>query len=131
MPLRTLPIAAELLGLVAAAQPEALMRWDEKDGRRVLTEHQEKDDAGDFLWTAYVMPTGTERPEVLQVRVPARQQPVVTQFGPVALDNLEVNVRVGKDGKLAQYWSATSIRDAGQAGKRNGHQEHKPEGQPA
>jgi hypothetical protein len=129
MALRTLPIAAELLGLVAAAQPEPLMRWDEKDGRRVLTDHQEKDEnSGEPLWTAYVMPTGQDRPEVISVRVPARQQPVLTQFGPVAVDNLEAAVRAGKDGRLAQYWSASSIRDAAP----NGHRpkpEHKPEGQ--
>ena len=104
MPLRTIPVAAEMLGFVAAGQPEPLMRWDEKDGRRVMSERQEKDDAGDFLWTAYVMPTTAERPEVIQVRVPARQQPVLTQFEPVAVDNLEVNVRVGKDGSSALYW---------------------------
>ncbi|WP_433782441.1 hypothetical protein ACQPX6_21425 [Actinomycetospora sp. CA-101289] len=127
--LRTLPVAAESLGFVSAGQPEPLMRWDDQGGRRVLTEHQEKDDAGDFLWTCYLMPTLAERPEVLQVRVSARQQPVLTQFGPVAVDGLEVNVRVGKDGKLAQYWQAAAVRDA--AGKQQRHDQHKPEGQAA
>lgn len=131
MPLRTIPVAAELLGLVSAGQPEPLMRWDEKDGRRVLTDQQEKDEeTGEPLWTAYLMPTGADRPEVLSVRVRARQQPVLTQFGPVAVDGLEVNARVGKDGRMAQYWSAAGIRD----GAPNGHrpqpkQEHKGEGQ--
>src|SRR4051812_32407888 len=125
--IRTLPIAAEQLGFVAAAPCEAAMIWDEKDGRRVLTDRQERDDhtercdsgctahAGDPVWTAYVMPAGNGvRPEVISIRVPARQVPVVTQFGPVALDNLEVRVAIDRGGKLAGYWSATAIRDAGQ-----------------
>lgn len=120
MSLRTLPIAAELLGLVAAGQPEALMVWAEENGRRVLTDRQETDDSGEPLWTAFLMSTLADRPEVLQVRVPARHQPVLSLFGPVAVDSLEVNVRVGKDGKLGQYWSAAAVRDAAQPGRRNG-----------
>src|SRR5690349_15711276 len=38
----SIPVAAEMLGLAAAARPEPLMRWDEKGGRRGVTEHQEK-----------------------------------------------------------------------------------------
>lgn len=129
MSLRTIPVAAELLGLVAAGQPEALMIWEERDGRRQLTDRPETDpDTGELLWTAFVMPSAAERPEVLQVRVPARQQPVVTLFGPVALDNLSVNVRIDKSGRLAQYWSAAGIRDAGPGQRRNGsHGEQKTE----
>ncbi|MHC1559895.1 hypothetical protein ACR9E3_13140 [Actinomycetospora sp. C-140] len=131
--IRTLPIAAEMLNLVSAGQPEPVMVWEDQNGRRVLTDRQEHDsETGEPIWTCYVMPMGTERPEVLQLRVPARQQPVLTQFGPVAVDNLTVNVRVDRAGKLAQYWSAAGIRDAAQPGKRNGHAEHKqPEGQSA
>lgn len=129
MPLRTIPVAAELLGLVAAAQPEPLMVWEEREGRRTLTDRQEHDEeTGEPIWTAYLMPVGSERPEVLSVRVRAPQQPVLTQFGPVAVDNLAVNVRVGKDGRMAQYWEAAGIRDAAQPAKRNGQPEHKPEG---
>ena len=131
MPLRTIPVVVVLLGLVAAGQPEPLMRWDERDGRRVLTDQQEKDEqSGELLWTCYVLPSVADRPEVLTVRVAAPHQPVLTLFGPVAVDGLEVNARVGKDGRMAQYWSASGIRDAGPAGKRNGHQEHKQD-QPA
>lgn len=126
MPLRTLPIAAELLGLVSAGQPEPLMVWAEKDGRRTLTDNQETDDNGEPLWTAYVLPTVADRPEVISVRVPARQQPVLTPFAPVAVDNLEVNARVGKDGRMAQYWSAAGIRDGGgNGGARPKPAEHK------
>lgn len=129
--IRTLPIAAELLNLVAAGQPDAVMVWEDQGGRRTLTDRQEHDDStGEPVWTCYLMPTGTERPEVLTVRVSARQQPVLTLFGPVAVDGLVVNVRVDKAGKVAQYWSAADIRDAAQPAKRNG-QEHKPEGQAA
>lgn len=141
--IRTLPIAAEQLGFVAAAPCEAAMIWDEKDGRRVLTDRQERDDhtdrcesdctvhGGEPVWTAYLMSATGARPEVVSVRVPARQQPVVTQFAPVALDNLEVRVAIDRGGKLAGYWSATAIRDASQPGRKNGHAEHKPEHQPA
>ena len=77
------------------------------------------------------MSSAGDRPEVLSVRVPARQQPVLTQFGPVAVDNLEVNVRVDKSGRLAGYWNAAGVRDAAQPARRNGQVEHKTEGQPA
>lgn len=130
--LRNLPVRAEDLGLVSAGQPEAVAVWEEQNGRRVLTDRVEHDeDSGDPLWTCYLMPTAAQRPEVLAVRVPARQQPVLSQFGAVHVDGLEVRVTIDKGGKLAQYWAASGIRDAGQAGRKNGHQEHKPEGQPA
>jgi hypothetical protein len=97
----------------------------------VLTDRQEKDEAtGEPLWTAYCLPSVADRPEVISIRVPAKQQPVLSIFGPVAVDNLEVNARVGKDGRMAQYWSAASIRDAGGNGHRpQPKQEHKGEGQ--
>lgn len=63
--IRTLPIAAEMLNLVSAGQPEPVMVWEDQNGRRVLTDRQEHDDAtGEPIWTCCVMPTGTERPEV-------------------------------------------------------------------
>lgn len=130
--LRTLPVDPAPLGFVSAGQPDALFQWEEQGGRRVLTERPETDDNGTPLWTVYALPTTAERPEVVQVRVPARQQPVVTMFGPIEFVGLEVNVRVDKAGKLAQYWGASEVRDAAQPGKRNGHQDHKQhEGQPA
>lgn len=134
--IRTIPVAAELLGLIAAAPCEPLMVWEDQGGRRVLTDRQERDEATDEpVWTAYVMPVvAGVRPEVVSVRVPARQQPVVTHLGPVAFDNLEVRVAVDKGGKLAGYWSAAAIRDAAPGTKRNGHQgeQHKQgEHQPA
>lgn len=132
MTLRTIPVAPELLGLVAAGQPDPLLKWTEKDGRRTQTDEPERDEqTGDPLWTCYLMPTTAERPEVIQVRVPAKQQPVLGQFSAVAVDNLTVNVRVDKGGKLIQYWAASDVRDAGQQHRRNGQPEHKAEGQPA
>jgi hypothetical protein len=143
--LRTLPVDPGPLGFVAAGQPDPVMIWAEQDGRRVLTDRQETDEhteqcstdctrhTGELLWTAYVLPTAAERPEVLQLRMPAKQQPVLTLFGPVDVVGLEVNVRVDKAGRLAQYWAAAEVRDAPQTGRKNGqqhHQEHK-EGQPA
>ncbi len=133
MPLRTLPIAAELLGLVAAGQPDPVVDWVERDGRRQPGDQARDESTGDLVWTCYLMASTAERPEVLQVRVPAAQQPVLTQFGAVAVDNLEASVRVDKAGRLAQYWAATGIRDAAQPGRKNGQGEHKPqsEHQPA
>lgn len=127
--IRTLPVAAELLGLVAAGQPEPVMVWEDVAGRRTQTDRQEHDDDGLPVWTGYLMPTTAERPEVIQVRFSARHQPVLTLFAAVAVDNLEVNVRVDKSGRVAQYWSAADVRDAGQ--RRNGQPEHKAEGQAA
>lgn len=145
--IRTIPVAAEQLGFVAAAPCEPLMVWEDQGGRRVLTDRQERDEhtpqcahdctahTGEPKWNAYVMPAGSNaRPEVLQVQVPARQQPVVTQFGAVAFDDLEVRVAIDKGGKLAGYWSARAIRDAATpAARKNGHQgeQHKGEHQPA
>ena len=130
--IRTVPVAAEMLGLVAAGQPDAVMVWEDQGGRRTLTDRQEHDDAtGEPVWTCYLISAAGDRPEVLSVRVPARQQPVLTQFGPVAVDNLEVNVRVDKSGRLAGYWNAAGVRDAAQPGKRNGQPEHKPAEQAA
>lgn len=119
--IRTVPVAAEMLGLVAAGQPEPVQVWEDVAGRRTLTDRQEHDDiSGEPVWTCYLMCQAGDRPEILQVRVPAPQQPVLTLFGPVAVDSLEVNVRVDKAGKLAGYWSARGVRDAAQPGKRNG-----------
>lgn len=129
--LRTLPVDPGPLGLVSAGQPDAIYVWEEQGGRRVLTEKPETDDDGVPLWTCYLMPTAAERPEVLQVRVPAKVQPVVTLFGPIDVAGLEVGVRVDKAGKLAQYWSASEVRDAGQGHRRNGSQEHKAAEAPA
>lgn len=126
--LRNLPVDAAALGLVSVSQPDPLMIWEEKDGRRQLTDRQETNDDGVLLWTAYVMPTQIERPEVLNVRVAAPQQPVLTMLGPVTIDGLIARVGVGKDGKASQYWEASSVRDAGHQGRRNGqHGEQKSE----
>ena len=128
--LRTVPVRAEDLGLVSAGQPEPLMIWEEQGGRRVLTDRQESDpETGELLWTVYGMPTLAERPEILAIRTRARHQPVLTQFGPIALDGLAVNIRKDRNGNIAQYWEAAGVRDAG--GKGGQRQEHKAEGQPA
>jgi len=114
--IRTVPVAAEMLNLVAAGLCEAGMVWEDVAGRRTLTDP----DTGELVWTAYLMCSAGDRPEILQVRVPAPQVPVLTVFGPVAVDFLEVGVRVDKAGKLAGYWSARGVRDAVQPGRRNG-----------
>ncbi len=119
--IRTVPVAAEMLGLVAAGPCEPVQVWEDQAGRRTLTDRQETDpDTGELVWTAYLMCQSGDRPEIVQVRVPAPQVPVLTVFGPVAVDSLEVNVRVDKAGKLAGYWSARGVRDAAQTGRRNG-----------
>ncbi len=57
--------------------------------------------------------------------------PVLSIFGPVAVDGLEVNARVGKDGRMAQYWSAAGIRDGapGQQGRPKPGEHKQGEGQ--
>lgn len=127
--IRTLPVRGEELALVSAGQPEPVMIWEEVGGRRTLTDRQELDDAGQPLWTIYAMPTLADRPEVIQVRVPARQQPVLTQFGPIALEGLMVNVRKNRNGDLVQYWEASGAADAGNGHRPQPKQEHKGEGQ--
>jgi len=126
--IRTLPVNAEMLGVVATGHVEPVMIWEDQGGRRVLTDRQERDEqTGDDLWTVHAMVPGGDRPELIAVRIPARQQPVVTPFGPVDFHGLEVRINVNKTtGQLAGYWSAVGVADpALSPGKRNG-QEHKP-----
>ena len=122
--IRTLPVAAEMLNLVAAGPCEPVMVWEDQGGRRTLTDRQETDpDTGELVWTAYLMCSVGDRPEILQVRTSAPQALALTLFGPVAVDSLAVNVRVDKSGKLAGmagYWSARGVRDGAQPGRRNG-----------
>lgn len=127
--IRNVPVNAQELNLVAAGPSEAVQVWDRSGDRAVMTDRQELDETtGDPLWTVYAMCAAGGRPEVIQVRVPARQQPVLTQFGALEFDGLEVRVNVGRDGKLAGYWSARAVTDPAQRpGKRD---DHKPE-QPA
>jgi len=126
--LRTLPVNAELLGAVATGHVEAVAIWEDQAGRRVLTDRQERDETTGWpLWTVHAMvPTG-DRPELLAIRVPAQQQPVVTAFGPIDLHGLEVNVRVDKAGKLAGYWSAVGVTDPAQAPGKRQSQDSKTE----
>lgn len=126
--LRTLPIAADRLDAIATGQVEPVMIWADVDGRRQLTDRQEIDETtGELLWTIHALVRTGDRPELLAVRVPAPQCPVVTALGPIDLHGLEVNVRVGKDGKLAAYWSAVGVADPALAPRGNGHKvpEHK------
>ncbi len=54
--IRTLPVAAEMLNLVAAGPCEPVMVWEDQGGRRTLTDRQETDpDTGELVWTAYLM----------------------------------------------------------------------------
>lgn len=122
--IRTLPVNGEALGLVSAGTPEAVMVWEDIAGRRTLTDRQETDPAsGQRLWTVYAMPTLAERPEVLQVRVTADQQPVLAMFGPIRLEGLTVNVRKDKSGNLVGYWNATGVADAGHGNRRQDHKQ--------
>ena len=119
--IRTIPVDASQLGPVATGHCEAVMIWEDQGGRRVLTDRPELDETtGHPLWTVYVMvPTG-DRPELLAVRVPAAQRPVVMAFAPIDLHGLEVAVRVDKAGKLAGYWAAVGVADPAHApGRRN------------
>lgn len=131
--IRNLPIAAELLDFVAAGEPEPVMVWTDEGGRRVQSNRQETDEAtGDPLFNIFAMTAAGGRPEIVPIRVPAKVQPVLSMFAPLAFDSLEVRVAVDRGGKLAGYWSARGVREVGPA-RKNGHQggEHKPEGQPA
>ncbi len=66
--IRTLPVDAEMLGAVATGHIEAVMVWADKDGRRQLTDQQERDETtGDELWTVHAMVPGGDRPELIAV----------------------------------------------------------------
>lgn len=66
--IRTLPVAAEMLDLVCAGPCEAVMICEDIAGRRTLTDRQEHDETtGDPVWTAYLMSSAADRPEVLSV----------------------------------------------------------------
>lgn len=131
--IRSVPVDSARLSVVATGHVEPVMKWDRSGDRAVQTDVQERDEITNLLlWTIYLMVAAGDRPEVVAVRVPAEHQPVVTPLGSIDLHGLEVGVRVGRDGKLAGYWSAVGVADPAQMhGGKRPHQEKQAEGQAA
>lgn len=129
--IRNLPVAPDRLALIATGHVNPVQEWVEtSDGRRAPSGNQarEKREDGSLglpVWEVSVLPTDTDRPEIIAVQVAGQDEPKVAAYQPVQLDNLTVRVTVGRDGKLRGYWSATGASPAKGAHQQHQHkQEH-------
>lgn len=116
-----LPIDAERLALVSTGHVEPVVAWVEgSDGKRRPGTEQERDEStGLPLWTVHGMVPSGDRPTLVAVRVPARQEPAVTPLAPVAFERLEATARVNRNsGQLAVYWRAAGLAEARATGPR-------------
>lgn len=106
-----LPIDTDRLGLIATGHVEPVMPWIEgPDGKRRPGETQERDEAtGLPLWTVHALIPTDSRPTLAAIRVPSPACPEPAPFAPLAVERLEVNARVGRDGKLGTYWNAAGM----------------------
>jgi hypothetical protein len=112
-----IPVDSDRLGAIAAGSVEPVFPWVEgPDGKRRPGTEQERNDAGVPLWVVHVLLVSGDRPTVIQVRVPAYECLAPVALAPVAFERLEVNARVGRDGKLGTYWSAAGLVDNLRAG---------------
>lgn len=115
--MRSLPVDSNRIRMIGTGAVRPVTPWiDGPDGRRVPGVVQETDDQGRPLWEVEVMAPGgpDDRAEVISVRVPAPQAPVVAEFAPVAFHGLWARVGVNKtSGKATQYWSAEGVQAQG------------------
>lgn len=121
--IREIPADSDRLALIASGHVESVHEWIERDGRRQPAEDQMRDEAtGMPLWQVHCMAPGGDRPELVAVRVPARECPQPKPFEPVAFERLVVRVSVNRStGVLGGYWSAAGVADA--------RRQHKPQGE--
>jgi hypothetical protein len=105
--------------MVATGVVDARFDWVETPGGgRAQSDQQSRDeDTGMPVWGVEVMyqqvQYGRTSSVVASVTVPAYDRPEVTALGPIAFDNLRVEVRVIKTtGALVEYWSAEGIAAA-------------------
>ena len=119
-----IPVDAERAALISTGHVEAVVVWEEREGRR-QPGPQEIDEATSLpLWTVHTLMVGDTRPVTVGVRVPARECPAPTALAPVGFERLVVNARVDRNGKLATYFSAAGLVDPrAQQGRRQGQGE--------
>ena len=110
--------------MIGTGVVEARPEWEEKPGggRRPSDRQARDEDTGMPLWGVEVMYQQTSYGRVASVvgsvTLGALDQPQVTALGPIAFDNLRVEVRSLKTGGLVENWSADGI--AAPTGPRGG-----------
>ena len=102
--------------MVATGVVSAVPEWVERPegGRRPSDVQARHEDTGMPLWAVEVMyqqtAYGRVNSVVAAVQVQSVEQPNVTALGPIAFDELRVEVRVIKtSGVLVENWTATAI----------------------
>lgn len=117
--IREIPADAERLALISTGHCESVHEWIERDGRRQPADDQMRDEASGLpMWTVHCLAPGADRPELIAVRVPARECPQPKPYEPVAFERLVVRVSVNRStGVLGGYWSAAGLADPRRQGK--------------
>ena len=102
--------------MVATGVVSVVPEWEEKPGggRRPTDVQARHEDTGMPLWAVEVMyqqtAYGRVNSVVAAVQVQAMDQPNVTALGPIAFDELRVEVRIIKaSGVLVENWTAAGI----------------------
>ncbi len=110
--------------MIGTGVVEARPEWEEKPGggRRPSDRQARDEQTGMPLWGVEVMYQQTSYGRVASVvgsvTVGVLDQPQVTALGPIAFDNLRVEVRALKTGGLVENWAADGI--AAPTGPRSG-----------
>ena len=108
--IRTLPVDTDRLALMSTGHVEPVHEWVERDGRRQPADEQSRDDTGLPLWTVHALVMSGDRPELVAVRLPARDTPAVEAHAPVRFERLECRVTVNRStGALSGYWAAAGL----------------------
>lgn len=116
---RNIPVDGARFELVAAAEPAEVPEWVElSDGSRRPSGNQAKDPESKLpLWVVDCLVLDQERAATVGVQVAAPVAPEVRVLSPITFEGLSVRVSRSRDGKVAQYWSATGIAEPGKASK--------------
>ena len=109
--IRTFPVDTDRLALLATGHVEPVHEWVERDGRRQPADEQSRDETtGLLLWTVHALVMSGDRPELVAVRLPARDTPEVDAQAPVRFERLECRVSVNRStGALSGYWAAAGL----------------------
>jgi hypothetical protein len=105
-----LPIDGSRLGTSATGNVSSVYKYQDESERKAGTARvQDLSEDGRFLWTVeatlVIEQYGTKTTQVIQVRIPAKVEPVVP-IGPVQFSMLTASVRLTK-GQV--YWGAEGI----------------------
>lgn len=128
MTLRNLPVDISRVQLVSAVPAaSAVAEWvPTTDGARKPSGNQAREKRPDGtigapLWSVDCVVAGEERGTLVSVQIASNDQPQVSQFQPVAFEDLVARCSVGRDGKLKQYWNAAGVKGGKAAPKPEHH----------